>query len=92
MILRFYGPRTFVERIRARSVSLSLRSKTQDLRPKTWRYNTSVPPTERPTDSTHKQHRHAAYAAETTGLLLIGFLLLALTIIRYWHAIRWSVR
>lgn len=51
-----------------------------------------MPPTERPTDSTHKQHRHAAYAAETTGLLLIGFLLLALTIIRYWHAIRWSVR
>jgi len=51
-----------------------------------------VPPTERPTDSTDKHHRHAAYAAETTGLLLIAFLLLALTIIRYWHAIHWSVR
>ncbi|MGA8762569.1 MAG: hypothetical protein WB562_06730 [Candidatus Sulfotelmatobacter sp.] len=50
-----------------------------------------MPPTERPTDSTHK-HRHAVYAAETTGLLLIGFLLLVITLVRYWHAIRWSVR
>jgi len=43
-------------------------------------------------DDTHKHHRHAAYATETSGLLLIAFLLLALTLIRYWHAIHWSLR
>jgi hypothetical protein len=51
-----------------------------------------VPPTERQTGTSDKHHRHAAYATETTGLLLIAFLVLALTIIRYWHVIRWSVR
>jgi hypothetical protein len=40
--------------------------------------------------SAHK--RHASYAAETSGLLLIAFLLLVLTVVRYWHAIHWSVR
>ena len=39
-----------------------------------------------------KHRRHAAYAAETSGLLLIAFLLLLLTLIRYWHAIHWSLR
>jgi len=39
-----------------------------------------------------KHQRHAVYASEATGLLLIAFLLLALTLIRYWHAIRWSLR
>jgi hypothetical protein len=43
-------------------------------------------------DSAHKHHRHALYASETTGLLLIAFLLLALTLIRYWHEIHWSLR
>jgi hypothetical protein len=42
--------------------------------------------------STDKHQRHAAYAAETSGLLLIALLLLALTVIRYWHAIHWSLR
>jgi hypothetical protein len=42
-------------------------------------------------DSRHKQ-RHAAYATETTGLLLIALLILALTVARYWHAIHWSMR
>jgi hypothetical protein len=38
-------------------------------------------------------HEHRAiYATETTGLLLIALLLLALTLIRYWHTIYWSVR
>jgi hypothetical protein len=32
------------------------------------------------------------YASETAGLLLIAALLLALTLIRYWHAIHWSLR
>jgi hypothetical protein len=40
----------------------------------------------------HRHHRHAIYATETSGLLLIAFLLLALTLIRYWHVIHWSVR
>ena len=43
-------------------------------------------------DESHKQHRHAVYASETTGLLLIAFLLLVLTLIRYWRDIHWSLR
>jgi hypothetical protein len=43
-------------------------------------------------DSARKHQRHAAYAAETSGLLLIAFLLLVLTLIRYWHSIYWSLR
>jgi len=39
-----------------------------------------------------KHHRHAVYASEATGLLLIAFLLLVLTLIRYWHDIHWSLR
>lgn len=39
----------------------------------------------------HK-HRKATYASEAAGLLLVAFLLLALTIIRYWHNIQWSWR
>jgi hypothetical protein len=45
-----------------------------------------------PKDAAHKHDHHAVYASETTGLLLIGFLLLALTLIRYWHSIHWSLR
>ena len=40
----------------------------------------------------HKHHRHAIYATETTGLLLIAVLLLVLTVLRYWHDIHWSLR
>jgi len=43
-------------------------------------------------DFSAKHHRHAAYASETAGLLLIAFLLLVLTLIRYWHDIHWSLR
>jgi len=43
-------------------------------------------------EDAHKQHHHAVYASETTGLLLIGFLLLVLTVIRYWYHIHWSWR
>jgi hypothetical protein len=45
-------------------------------------------------DSRHDpaHHRHAVYASETTGLLLIAALLLVLTLIRYWHEIHWSLR
>jgi hypothetical protein len=38
------------------------------------------------------RHRHHAYAAEATGLLVIGILLLILTLARYWAYINWSVR
>jgi hypothetical protein len=55
-------------------------------------YNTFVPDAQRQNDSNHKHQRHAIYATETSGLLLIAFLLLVLTLIRYWHAIHWSVR
>jgi len=40
----------------------------------------------------HKHRRHAVYASETTGLLLIAFMLLLLTLVRYWHDIHWSLR
>jgi hypothetical protein len=43
-------------------------------------------------DSAHEQRRHTAYATETSGLLLVAFLLLVLTLVRYWHVIHWSVR
>jgi len=56
------------------------------------RYNMFVPSSEREKDSSHQHHRHAVYASETTGLLLIAFLLLVLTLIRYWHGIHWSLR
>jgi len=55
------------------------------------RYNVCVPSAE-PHDDSHQHHRHAVYASETTGLLLIAFLLLFLTLIRYWHDIHWSLR
>jgi hypothetical protein len=43
-------------------------------------------------NSGHRHRRHAIYATETSGLLLIALLLLVLTVIRYWHAIHWSMR
>jgi hypothetical protein len=51
-----------------------------------------VPTPERQDNPSPKQHRHAVYASETTGLLLIAFLLLVLTLLRYWHDIHWSLR
>jgi hypothetical protein len=48
--------------------------------------------TERHNDSGHKHQRRAICAAETSGLLVIAFVLLVLTVIRYWHAIHWSLR
>ncbi|HEV2468428.1 MAG TPA: hypothetical protein VGS78_04490 [Candidatus Sulfotelmatobacter sp.] len=39
-----------------------------------------------------KAHRHAVYASETTGLVVIALLLLILTLLRYWHDIHWSLR
>jgi hypothetical protein len=45
-----------------------------------------------PDDGRGDHHRHHAYAAEATGLLVIGVLLLILTIARYWSYINWSIR
>lgn len=42
--------------------------------------------------SERRDERHALYASEATGLLLIAFLLLILTVIRYWHVIHWNWR
>lgn len=72
----------------------SLRVQTHVLKPKTLprRYNNPVPAPQRQDDSSTKHHRHAVYASETTGLLLIAFLLLVLTLLRYWHDIHWSLR
>jgi hypothetical protein len=47
---------------------------------------------QRQNDTDRKHQRHSVYATETSGLLLIALLLLVLTLIRYWHAIHWSVR
>jgi hypothetical protein len=47
---------------------------------------------DRKSEHSDKHHHHAVYATETTGLLLIAFLLLILTILRYWHDIHWSLR
>jgi hypothetical protein len=43
-------------------------------------------------DSPPARHRHAVYASEATGLLIIALLLLVLTLVRYWHEIHWSLR
>jgi hypothetical protein len=55
------------------------------------RYNTLVPATQPDHNASGKRHRHAMYATETAGLLLIAFLLLVLTVVRYWHDIHWSI-
>jgi hypothetical protein len=52
----------------------------------------SVMQPDRKPEHSDKHHHHAVYATETTGLLLIAFLLLILTILRYWHDIHWSLR
>lgn len=55
-------------------------------------YNIFMADGQRHNDSSHKHPRHAIYATEASGLLLVAFLLLALTVVRYWHVIHWSVR
>ncbi|HSZ61188.1 MAG TPA: hypothetical protein VK828_05295 [Terriglobales bacterium] len=42
-------------------------------------------------DNQH-HHRHATYAAEASGLLIMAVVLLILTVIRYWREIPWSAR
>jgi hypothetical protein len=45
---------------------------------------------QRPENQHH--HRHAIYAAEASGLLIMAVVLLILTVIRYWREIPWSAR
>jgi len=62
------------------------------------RYNIRVPspeirvPSPEAQHDAHKERRHAIYASEATGLLLIAALLLLLALVRYWHHIHWSLR
>ena len=58
--------------------------------PSTQRYNICV--FDSAPEDDHKHHRHAVYASETTGLLLIALVLLVLTLVRHWHEIHWSLR
>jgi hypothetical protein len=46
----------------------------------------------RQSERSPKARPHAIHSTEASGLLLIAAVLLALTIIRYWHAIHWSLR
>jgi hypothetical protein len=55
-------------------------------------YNIGVSSLESEKQSAARHHRHAVYASEATGLLLIAFLLLVLTLIRDWQNISWSLR
>jgi hypothetical protein len=54
-------------------------------------YNIGVPAAQRQ-NRPHKHPRHPIYATETSGLLFVALLLLVLILVRYWHAIHWSVR
>jgi hypothetical protein len=49
-----------------------------------------VPGPQHQHDSAHQHRRHAVYAAETRRWLRIAFLLFALPLVRYRHAIAWS--
>lgn len=82
-----------------------LREPGPDLRPRiqptphsAQRYNIRVPspeirvPSAEPQIDSHKHRRDAVHASEATGRLLIAFLLLVLTLVRYWHHIHWSLR
>jgi hypothetical protein len=45
-----------------------------------------------PAQSKSGHPRHHVYALETTGLLIMAATLLAITLIRYWNAMHWSLR
>ncbi len=56
------------------------------------RYNVLVPPHTQDRSRSEHHPRHHVYALETTGLLIIAATLLAITLVRYWYAIHWSLR
>jgi len=45
-----------------------------------------------PTQNKTSHPRHHVYALETTGLLIMAATLLAITLVRYWNAMHWSLR
>jgi len=49
-------------------------------------------PVHKPEADVQHRHRQHAYAAEATGLLVIGVLLFVLALARYWAFIHWSIR
>lgn len=55
-------------------------------------HNTAVLTPKSEQDAANGHHRHAVYASEASGLLLMAFVLLILTLVRYWHEIHWSLR
>jgi hypothetical protein len=77
---------------RMESLHLAARSITTPREVSRRAYNNIMAHAKRQNDSAHEHRRHAAYATETSGLLLIAFLLLLLILVRHWHAIHWSVR
>ena len=45
-----------------------------------------------PTQNKTSHSRHHVYALESTGLLIMAATLLAITLVRYWNAMHWSLR
>jgi len=78
-------------RFRRKEQRLTRRPAAPAPNPRSQRYNSPVPDPAHNDDPSGKHRRHAVYATETAGLLLIAFLLLVLTLIRYWHDIHWSL-
>jgi len=52
----------------------------------------SAPQRQAESTSVPRRLKTHIYSAEATGLLIIGLMILALTLIRYWHYINWSAR
>ena len=55
-------------------------------------YNPLVTFSKQRNASAGKHSREALYSTEAGGLLFIALLLLVVIILRYWHAIHWSLR
>ncbi len=55
------------------------------------RYNTAVPDAS-PQPEKERPSKHHIYKLETGGILIIGAVILALILIRYWHHIAWGAR
>ena len=55
-------------------------------------YNVDVVNMQRRDAAAHGDRRHSSHTTEVSGLLLLAFLLVVGTVIRYWHATHWSVR
>jgi hypothetical protein len=54
-------------------------------------YNANLVKMQRQNATAHQNRRHSSPTTEVSGLLQLAFLLLVGTVIRYWHAVHWSV-